>query len=77
MINPSQSSSFTMMAKFKIYRSKKEFKTEIPTIPQVGEIVTLHEPNPITYKVKSIEHEIKGGFYNASIILSSTKKTKS
>ena len=64
------------MAKFKIYRTKKEFKTEIPIIPQVGEKITIHEAGPGTYKIKSIEHEIKGGSYNASIILSSATSTK-
>jgi hypothetical protein len=59
-----------MMAKFKIYRTKKEFQTEIPIIPQVGEKITIHEAGSGAFKVKSIEHEIKGGSYNASIILS-------
>jgi hypothetical protein len=61
-----------MMAKFKIYRTKKEFQTEIPIIPQVGEKITIHEAGPDAFEVKSIEHEIKGGFYNARIVLSST-----
>ncbi len=65
-----------MMAKFKIYRTKKEFHTEIPVIPQVGEKITIHEAGPGAYKVKSIEHEIKGGSYNARIILSAFVTTK-
>ena len=65
-----------MMVKFKIYRTKKEFKTEIPIIPQIGEKITIHETG--TYKIKSIEHEIKGGFYHANIILhAATAKKKS
>ena len=73
-----QPHQFTMMAKFKIYRTKREFKTEIPVIPQVGEKITIYEAGPDIYQVKSIEHEMKGGFYNASIILSSaTVKKKS
>lgn len=63
-----------MMVKFRINRTKKEFSTELPLIPQVGETVTIHEVIPGTYKIKSIEHEIKGGFYNASVILSSINK---
>ncbi len=56
--------TFTMMVKFKIFKTKKEFKTDIPIIPLVGETITVHESNSGVYKVKSIEHEIKGGFYN-------------
>lgn len=63
-----------MMANFKISRTKKEFKTEIPVVPQVGETVTLHEIIPGTYKVKSLDHEIKGGFHVANITLSSINK---
>lgn len=63
------------MVKFKIFKTKKEFKTDIPIVPLVGETITIHELNSGVYKVKSIEHEIKGGFYNICIVLSSTKKT--
>jgi hypothetical protein len=70
MINPDSSLQCTMMAKFRIYRRKEEFKAEIPILPQVGEKITIHEAGPDTYEVKSIEHEIKGGIYNANIILS-------
>ena len=73
MIKPSEFEQLAMMVKFKVIRTKEEFKAEIPAIPQVGETVTIHEPEPVTYKVKSIEHEIKGGTYNANVILSSLK----
>lgn len=63
------------MVKFKIFKTKKEFKTDIPIVPLVGETITIHESNSGVYKVKSIEHEIKSGFYNTCIVLSSTKKT--
>jgi hypothetical protein len=63
-----------MMVKFKINRTKKEFSTELPYVPQVGETMTIHEVIPGTYKIKSIDHEIKGGFYNANIVLSSINK---
>ena len=62
-----------MMVNFKILKTKKEFKTDIPIIPLVGETITIHESNSGVYKVKSIEHEIKGGFYNTCVVLSSTK----
>ncbi|MCH9658741.1 hypothetical protein K0U27_08670 [archaeon] len=65
-----------MMTKFKIYRTKKEFKTEIPVIPQVGEKITIREVGPGAYTVKSIEHEISGGSYNARIIISSPSAKK-
>ena len=76
VIKPNSATQFVMMAKFKIYRTKKEFKTEIPIIPQVGEKITIHEAGSGTYKIKSIEHEIKGGSYNACIVLSSTATAK-
>ncbi len=65
-----------MITKFKIARTKKEFKMEIPNIPQIGDKVTLHDPKPVTYNVKSIEHEIKDGFYNANVTLSLVKVKK-
>ena len=65
-----------MMTKFKIYRTKKEFKTEIPVIPQVGEKIIIREAGPVAYKVKSIEHEISGGSYNVNIVLSSLSTKK-
>ena len=63
-----------MMVNFKI-SLKNNFKTDIPIIPLVGEKITIHGTNSGTYKVKSIEHEIKGGFYNTCVVLSSIKKT--
>jgi len=61
-----------MMVKFKM--NTKEFKTDIPMIPLVGEKITINESG--VYTVKSIEHEIKGGFYNTCIVLFSPKITK-
>ena len=59
-----------MLVKFKI--NTKEFKTDIPVIPLVGEKITINASG--TYTIKSIEHEIKGGFYNTCIMLSTTKE---
>ncbi len=64
-----------MMVNFKISTTKNNFRTDIPVIPLVGEKITIHGANSGAYKVKSIEHEIKGGFYNTCVVLSAVKKT--
>ena len=61
-----------MMVKFKM--NTKEFKTDIPVIPLVGEKITINESG--MYIVKSIEHEIKNGFYNTCVMLHSPKIIK-